>query len=214
MHGGGTDSHCRCKEHSDTSNSCFISRCGCNGCKCVMSMAGIAARAKHGFMYRHALAERTASAEQSLPSTLDLSGYGCVIRDSMTRLGLRCALLALAICAGSSAASTSFDPHEPSGEVVQLTDENFDRLTDCELPWFIAVTAPWCGNCMAQWVCSVQSAVTPTRQTHSFVSMSTVQVHALSGSGTDMAGGGAALERGGARREGKWHVDMTTVTCA
>jgi hypothetical protein len=66
----------------------------------------------------------------------------------MVRLGLRCALLASALLIGITSASQSFDPHEPSGEVVQLTDENFDKLTECELPWFIAVTAPWCALVM------------------------------------------------------------------
>jgi hypothetical protein len=90
----------------------------------------------------NALANYPPSAKRSLhPSTLEVAEYGrIVIKESMTRLGLQFALLALAF---RTAASKSFDPHEPSGEVVQLTDENFDRLTDCELPWFIAVTAPW-----------------------------------------------------------------------
>lgn len=62
----------------------------------------------------------------------------------MTARCRQCALLALALCcAGITSASQEFDPHEPSGKVVQLTDENFDKLTDCELPWFIALTAPW-----------------------------------------------------------------------
>ena len=72
----------------------------------------------------------------------------CKVVESMIRRGLQCVLLASALLIGITSASQSFDPHEPSGEVVQLTDENFDRLTDCELPWFIAVTAPWCALVM------------------------------------------------------------------
>jgi len=40
-------------------------------------------------------------------------------------------------------AASAFKADEPSGEVVHLTDENFDKLTDGELPWMVAVTAPW-----------------------------------------------------------------------
>ena len=73
----------------------------------------------------------------------------CKLVKSMIRRGLQCALLASALFISITSASQSFDPHEPSGEVVHLTDENFDRLTDCELPWFIAVTAPWCACVMS-----------------------------------------------------------------
>ena len=43
----------------------------------------------------------------------------------------------------ASTCASAFKADEPSGEVVHLTDENFDRLTDCALPWMVAVTAPW-----------------------------------------------------------------------
>ncbi len=52
-------------------------------------------------------------------------------------------LAAIAIVFNLVSAAPAFRPDEPSGEVVHLTDENFDKLTDCELPWFVAVTAPW-----------------------------------------------------------------------
>lgn len=126
----------------------------------------------------------------------------------MVRVGLRCALLASALLIGITSASQSFDPHEPSGEVVQLTDENFDKLTECELPWFIAVTAPWCAlvvsrcwrgvcGCRQMWNASTDACHNYSRP------LQRVQVHALPGPGADMAGGGAALERGGACRQGE-----------
>eukprot|EP00208_Stichococcus_sp_RCC1054_P005065 CAMPEP_0206148568 /NCGR_PEP_ID=MMETSP1473-20131121/37011_1 /ASSEMBLY_ACC=CAM_ASM_001109 /TAXON_ID=1461547 /ORGANISM="Stichococcus sp, Strain RCC1054" /LENGTH=232 /DNA_ID=CAMNT_0053545947 /DNA_START=193 /DNA_END=891 /DNA_ORIENTATION=- len=52
-------------------------------------------------------------------------------------------LLALAL-----AVNTAAEPSLPSGEVVKLTDDNFDELTaDTSVPWFVAVTAPWCTHC-------------------------------------------------------------------
>jgi hypothetical protein len=84
------------------------------------------------------------------PTACELKAQAlCAWVQSMVRLGLLCALLASALLIGITSASQSFDPHEPSGEVVQLTDENFDKLTECELPWFIAVTAPWCALVMS-----------------------------------------------------------------
>jgi thiol-disulfide isomerase/thioredoxin len=44
-------------------------------------------------------------------------------------------------------AASAFKADEPSGEVVQLTDDNFDKLTEGGLPWMVAVTAPWCTHC-------------------------------------------------------------------
>ena len=85
------------------------------------------------------------------PPTCDLKTQAlCEWVQSMIRPRLQCALLASALLIGITSASQSFDPHEPSGEVVQLTDENFDKLTECELPWFIAVTAPWCAVVMSR----------------------------------------------------------------
>lgn len=52
-------------------------------------------------------------------------------------------LLALAL-----AVNTAAETNLPSGEVVKLTDDNFDKLTaDTSVPWFVAVTAPWCTHC-------------------------------------------------------------------
>ena len=45
-------------------------------------------------------------------------------------------------------AHASPEAHSPSGEVVKLTDDNFDALTaDASVPWFVAITAPWCTHC-------------------------------------------------------------------
>lgn len=40
------------------------------------------------------------------------------------------------------------ESRQPSGNVVKLTDQNFDGLTEAsQAPWLIAVTAPWCVHC-------------------------------------------------------------------
>lgn len=46
-------------------------------------------------------------------------------------------------------AAAAFKADEPSGDVVHLTDENFDGLTDGRLPWMVAVTAPWCAHLLS-----------------------------------------------------------------
>lgn len=59
----------------------------------------------------------------------------------MASISMSRVLVAVVLCFAT--VTSAFDPHEPSGEVVHLTDENFDELTDSTLPWFVAVTAPW-----------------------------------------------------------------------
>lgn len=45
-------------------------------------------------------------------------------------------------------ADLEVDSRQPSGNVVKLTDLNFDGLTESmQTPWLVSVTAPWCTHC-------------------------------------------------------------------
>lgn len=57
-------------------------------------------------------------------------------------------VVASLLLAALSAAHATDEAISPSGEVIKLTDDNFDEVTaDTSAPWFVAVTAPWCTHC-------------------------------------------------------------------
>ena len=52
------------------------------------------------------------------------------------------------LLAALAAAYATAEGVSPRGEVIKLTDDNFDEVTaDTSTPWFVAVTAPWCTHC-------------------------------------------------------------------
>lgn len=64
-------------------------------------------------------------------------------------VALLSSIVVISLAAGSQTGrQQGLDRGQPSGEVVQLSDLNFDGLTaSSQLPWLVAVTASWCSSC-------------------------------------------------------------------